>query len=425
MDKLLVIADDFTGALDTGVQFSKKGISALVLTAGQLTFDGIGEETDVLIVDTESRHLPSREAHDIVAQVTSNAWKYGFRHFYKKTDSALRGNIGAELAGFLEGGGGSCLTFVPAFPKSHRVTRNGIQYIDGVEAARSVFSKDPFTPVTHSSVTDIIHLQADILTENIASDAYEKAEIRPEEKTLRILDAESMDDIRALGNHLKRSGNLDFLAGCAGFAEILPDLLELPTRSLAQRKREDNLLVVSGSVNPITIEQLTQGGNLGFSIFTLSFDQKLDVSYPQSRACDDFVQDVTKELRQNSRVIIRAVEQVAEFEASIRNAHARGIAEDDLSRRVADNIGEITLRILDSVRVGILVIFGGDTLHSVLLKMHCDGVIPLAELSPGVVAAKILSGRHEGVIVTKSGGLGCKDVLRQIEEFVFEREDDQ
>ena len=32
MLKLLVIADDFTGALDTGVQFSKQGIQTLVST---------------------------------------------------------------------------------------------------------------------------------------------------------------------------------------------------------------------------------------------------------------------------------------------------------------------------------------------------------------------------------------------------------
>ena len=32
MLKLLVIADDFTGALDTGVQFSRQGIQTLVST---------------------------------------------------------------------------------------------------------------------------------------------------------------------------------------------------------------------------------------------------------------------------------------------------------------------------------------------------------------------------------------------------------
>lgn len=38
-----------------------------------------------------------------------------------------------------------------------RVTRNGIQYIDGdIPVAESVFRQDPFNPVRHSAVADVI-----------------------------------------------------------------------------------------------------------------------------------------------------------------------------------------------------------------------------------------------------------------------------
>jgi uncharacterized protein YgbK (DUF1537 family) len=183
----------------------------------------------------------------------------GIHHFYKKTDSALRGNLGAELAGLLDAGRGLCLTFVPAFPQSRRVTRKGVHYIDGVEVARSVFARDPFTPVTGSSVADIIHLQTDFPVENVGSDAYEKAASKPREKTIRVLDAESVEDIRALSVHLKRGGNLHLLAGCAGFAEVLPELLELPALGVEWRGSAGSLLVLSGSLNPISLEQLAYG----------------------------------------------------------------------------------------------------------------------------------------------------------------------
>jgi uncharacterized protein YgbK (DUF1537 family) len=264
-------------------------------------------------------------------------------------------------------------------------------------------------------------LQADIPTENITSDAYEKTALKPEEKTLRVLDAESMDDIEALGAHLKRGGNLELLAGCAGFAEILPELLDLPTRELKWEKNADNVLVVSGSVNPISIEQIAYGESLGFSTFTLSARQKLDPSYPNSAECLAFVREIARELEKNRRVIV-STKEVAAFKASER--HWNGVSENELSRLVADNIGEITLRILSAARVGNLVVFGGDTLHSVLSKMRCDGVVPLAEISPGVAAAKVLS-RYDCVVITKSGGLGERDVLRRIEEFVFERGEEQ
>ena len=55
MIKLLVIADDFTGALDTGVQFSKRGIPTMVSTDTTFNFNEMNEEVDVLVIDTESR----------------------------------------------------------------------------------------------------------------------------------------------------------------------------------------------------------------------------------------------------------------------------------------------------------------------------------------------------------------------------------
>jgi uncharacterized protein YgbK (DUF1537 family) len=88
--------------------------------------------------------------------------------------------------------------------------------------------------------------------------------------------------------------------------------------------------------------------------------------------------------------------------------------------QVAHNIGEIALRILSRARVGGLVVFGGDTLQSVLSKIHCRGVVPLVEIAPGLVAAQALSDGHQGLVITKSGGLGDRNVLQQIEKFMFE-----
>ena len=413
MNKLLVIADDYTGALDTGVQFSKKGVSTLVLTLPQLSGNGIAgvdcDNYEVLVVDTESRHIPVKEAHDTVFKLATDARANGFRHFYKKIDSALRGNIGAELSGLLNAGDGLCLTFVPAYPKSRRVTRNGIHYIDGVEVGQSVFAKDPFSPVLHSSVADIIRTQSDVCIESIRSDSYAKAALQPGEKTLRVLDAESMDDIKALGACLKRSGNLELFAGCAGFAEILPTLLDLPKRDLDWEEKADNILVISGSMNPITAEQLAYGKELGFSFFTFSPEHVLNPEYAGSAECGAFVQDIAGELKRNRRVIVGAVPDVLN----------RNVSGNGSSRLVADNIGKITGQILASVNVGCLVVFGGDTLYSVLSKMHCTGVIPMAEVATGVVASKILSGRDDCVIITKSGGLGDRDVLGHIEQFIL------
>ena len=92
---LFIIAADFTGALDTGVQFAARGIPTQVTVDPEVDF--AAHDTAVLVVDTETRHLPASEAYEKVFHLSRRALAYGIRNIYKKTDSALRGNIGAEL----------------------------------------------------------------------------------------------------------------------------------------------------------------------------------------------------------------------------------------------------------------------------------------------------------------------------------------
>ena len=97
MIQLLIIADDLTGAADTAVQFSKKGIATLVTVDRDIDIASLDPRTTVLAVDIESRHLSPSEAADRLARVVRRAVDCGVENFYKKTDSTLRGNIGAEL----------------------------------------------------------------------------------------------------------------------------------------------------------------------------------------------------------------------------------------------------------------------------------------------------------------------------------------
>jgi uncharacterized protein YgbK (DUF1537 family) len=160
--RLLVIADDLTGALDTGVQFARAGVRTKVVTLGHLArvLRSCGEP--VLVVDTESRHLAADQAGSRVASCVHAARARGVDRFYKKTDSTLRGNVGAELAALITASGGRELSFVPALPKAGRVTRSGIQLVDGVSLHESSFARDPREPVLGASVAAIIGSQSRI-----------------------------------------------------------------------------------------------------------------------------------------------------------------------------------------------------------------------------------------------------------------------
>lgn len=112
--KLLVIADDFTGAVDTGAQFKAKDV--LIRVGGEeALLPGTDRQTQVLILDAETRHMGAEEAYWTIYQIVSRAVELGISCIYKKTDSGLRGNIGSELSAMLSASGQPA-PFYPAFP---------------------------------------------------------------------------------------------------------------------------------------------------------------------------------------------------------------------------------------------------------------------------------------------------------------------
>ena len=120
MIQLLIIADDFTGALDAGVQLAVRGAKTAVITDAAADWSESARDLDVLVVDAETRHLPAAQAYEIVFRIVTLAARLQVPYIYKKTDSALRGNVGAELSAVLHASGETQLPFLPAFPQIGR-----------------------------------------------------------------------------------------------------------------------------------------------------------------------------------------------------------------------------------------------------------------------------------------------------------------
>ena len=255
MIRLLMIADDFTGALDTGVQFAACGVATRVITGQNVSLKELAGTCEVLVVDAETRHMPSSAAHAVVYGIVAQAVELGVPHIYKKTDSALRGNVGGELTALMEASGEESLPFLPAFPQMDRNTLDGVHYINGVPVAESVFGADPFEPVRHSRVADLIAEQSDVAVHSFPA-LTENAPI-PQEGGIWVFDASSQAALENTGKRLLAAGKLRIMAGCAGFGAVLPELLHLGNgKPTPMPTLEKNFLVICGSVNPITVAQL-------------------------------------------------------------------------------------------------------------------------------------------------------------------------
>ena len=154
---------------------------------------------------------------------------------YKKTDSALRGPVGAELEGVSRVLPGRRFFVIPAVPEMGKTTRGGRLFERGIPADQTEYGKDPATPVLDNDIRKII-----LATGQVDFD---------------VVDAESSHDIdRAVGQALA-AGQVIF-AGSVGLADALARRLEPRPWSEPAGRVHPRTLVVSGSRYPAAREQL-------------------------------------------------------------------------------------------------------------------------------------------------------------------------
>lgn len=406
---LLIIADDFTGALDTGVQFAARGIKTRVVVGADAALTH--RNADVLVVDTETRHLPAAKAYEAVERLVRRAGHAGFTYLYKKTDSALRGNVGAELAALLNASGSRQLAFLPAFPQMNRVTKNGVQYIDGVPVTESPFGVDPFEPVRHAAVTELLAEQTDLPA--AAFPALAADGNVPTANGILIFDAATVEDLRSTGRALLNNGGLHVLAGCAGFGAVLPELLGLGGADVTRPTLDPRLLVICGSVNAITLAQLDKAEQAGFTRLRLTPHQKLTPDYWYSDEGQAALKKIEETLAAHPYNIIETNDEGGN-EPTTAAADALGLTREAMRVRIAGGIGQLVGAIFASPSVGTLLLTGGDTLLQCMNSVGVHELEPICEMERGVVLARFGCNGTTRYVITKSGGFGQADLLTKL-----------
>ena len=419
--KLLIVADDLTGGLDTGVQFTRQGITVRVVVDPDPSGKWTRTAAQVLVAVSETRHMPPGDAYETVYRIISAGRQAGIPYFYKKTDSALRGNIGAELGAALKASGAEVLSFLPAYPAMNRITVEGCHYIDGVPAAQSVFGRDPFNPVVESDVRKLVASQTD--TPVTCDERCGKG--------ILIVDAQSDEDLRTAGERLFTKGYLSVSAGCAGFAAFLPDLLGLDRGEVPDSyDLGDGLLVISGSLNPVTMRQIRFAQKRGFVRICPKPGQEepFKNGVAQSGENPASLRCAGSSAAQNAgpsailwcgeKWVILDSSEIDPGEEAFRDyMRGKGMDSGEPSILIAAYLAEILAEIEDSVE-GTVMIVGGDTLLSCLRRLGCRDLEPLAELFPGVVLSRYRAGGKEKLLISKSGGFGKESLLADLQEMM-------
>lgn len=407
--RILVIADDITGALDTGVQFSKENVAVQVVANWQTEYDKLPdiERTTVLVVNAQSRHMKPEKAIECIEQIVQLAKPFRADLYYKKTDSILRGNIGAELEALMRSTGTKRAYFAPAFPRNGRTTVEGVQYANGIPVAESSFGKDIFNPVQYSSVAQIIATQSQLETITIPIGQTELPEVGTE--TIAVFDSRTSEDMLRTAKMIRTCG-ARVIAGCAGLAETLSEVYELPQRNATEMKLPQRLIAISGTLNSVTVSQFRHAREAGICSISMDKEQIYCPDYfntPQGQA---FVKALIEQTAQKPYVAIEAVD------STLKDDEIDGSSV--IRKRILDNIGKLCSILMKNNPNTAFMLTGGDTLMALVRHTGYSSVRPVDEILPGVVLSEMIAWGSSFCVISKSGGFGPEDTLIRIKKYL-------
>lgn len=393
-DKFLIIADDFTGANDTGVQLKRNGIPVKVLFNAD-----VSDDSHSIVIDTESRSLDGPDAFEKVRRLTERIDYSKYDFVIKKVDSTLRGNIAEEIAAIDEKFGSDLILFAPALPDLGRITVNGIHQLNGVRITETEIGRDPKKPVRQDVLKKILE---SVFKENIihVSRGMPNGLFPSSGTRIFTFDAETNDDLLGIINAAAETGKRILWAGTAALADnIMRSIEETPPA-----------FAICGSISEVTRRQLHEAGRRGIRLISVSVPDLL--SGNTSPSC--YMEKCTASLLEGKDTILlsSASYDRSELDRSIEEGKKKGLPPAGISSYTQDIMGAVGAEVLKKTNVSGLFLTGGDTAIGFLQKTHAEGSYILEEIAPGIPKLKIIGGSLDGLaVVTKAGAFGNDDAI--------------
>lgn len=346
MRELTILADDLTGALDSGAAFATPDAPV------EIAWHGANEPRCAF--DTETRALDAE-----AARRTVSAWLPELadsRLALKKLDSLLRGNSFAELAVCCRDRAFDAVYVAPAFPAQGRLTEGGRLV---VAAAASAGRDAPALSISEALAAEGI--KAVVVPAGAA----------PPPRGVAVCDAATEADLQWLVQAGRSHDGHVLWCGSAGLARALAGSRGESVASPAE-------LVIVGSRHPVScghVARLSEG--LGEDCVRL-------------RAPDG---------------VAAAIAAVA----SALRLHRQAALVFELPPLAAAEAETIYLKGFAGLRDAIappagVIVVGGDTLFRLLKALGATSLAALGERAPGIAVSHIDGGAWHGTVVTSKSG---------------------
>lgn len=428
MSKVIVIADDLTGANATSILLKKNGYESTTFLDIDVYDKEKNKDLDVVSISTDSRSLEPKVAFEKVSGVVKSFLDEDVEFFSKRIDSTLRGNIGDEIEAVLSNLSEDTVAMVvPSYPGSGRVVIGNHMLVNGLPLSRTSVARDPKTPVNYSRVKSILREGYSKPIGIIYLDTVEKGSeaIKSEilshfEKGIRLItfDAVSDLDIENIANAINNA-ELDVITADPG-----PLTQALARERFKNRAFNKKIMITIGSVTDVTMKQVMELQNEE-KVYLEEVDAR-KLIYDDSRQA---------EIQRVSNIVLRVVDDFDLFGiVTTKNkdkllnlawiGKELGIDEDQVSNRISSGLAEITKNVMDArgKEVSGLYTSGGDITVAVCKILNAVGINMIDEVMPLAVYGKLKDGQFDGIsIITKGGLIGDDNAIIDCINFLRRR----
>jgi uncharacterized protein YgbK (DUF1537 family) len=401
--QIALIADDLTGSLDTGLQFRKKGLTTVV----PLGWNHPWPRAEALVLNTHSRNLTGDLAYRKVFRICR---RLKARGIYKKIDSTMRGNVGKEALAILNAQKIAKAIVVPTVPVMGRAVEGGILRVHGTPLLKTAYARDPFHPLWTSRVSSLLEKETGEpvgfigIKEVRKGPSYLARKIQMTPARLLSLDAVFQSDLKIVAQACSLLAGQVLPCGSVGLADELNLPFHREERKLKKKAARRPLLIISGSRNPTTANQIEIARNHSrFPLVEPDLDRLTNprTSGPEVKAA---AQRLAEILSGGDGVILTTTFQ----------KHLPG-----KEMMIPKVLGKAAIFLLGKLRLGGLVLTGGDLAMGVCERLCSSALRIEEEVLPGIPCSTLTDGPFKGLrMVTKAGGFGEKDALWRIIQYL-------
>ena len=391
MTKCIIIADDLVGANATCSLFKKSGLKSATIINLE---DYKKFNMDVIAYSINSSDLNREDSYSVVKEAAFKLKDSSIKLYSKRIDFLIRDNVGSEIDGMLDVLEDRIAIVIPSCPDSGCVTVNGIQLKQG-ELLKTRSSK----------VIDIIAAQSKnkckyIYLEDISKGEKHISNLLKEYSQMSkiiIFDAVLNKDIERIAKAVVLS-KLKIVSVDPG-----PFTMFYAMESLNIKKVSKNILMVVGSVNPITTNQVD---NLieQEEIFLVRVNPKLLMN--------------EKSKQEEIRIAIDKVSHGIEHYkyillTTIPVGQKKKATKENSTRDISKALGEITKIVLNNNKFCGIFSCGGEVSIEILKSIEAEGVDSLEEVAPLVAYGRIVGGLNPNMqFISKSGEAGEPNILK-------------